>query len=157
MTVLEPPTSQAIDMDEPRNADESAEGAEEQEIYLLSRGWLVDFLTRLPTPVFAMPGRSLYRHFVHGHGFSLAVGRAKPSIGFYTTVFTAATSFQEARLKAIARTRARWNSFYPEAEGDLFVELEETEPLRERFKLRSALGLVLFSEYDDEDPQDPDA
>jgi hypothetical protein len=53
---------------------------------------------------------------VNGHGIMLSVGDLEPANGFYTTVFTAATSFQESQTKAIARMRSRWEMFYPDAD-----------------------------------------
>jgi len=129
---------------------------EGNEYHLLSNGWVVDFLRTFPTPVFAMPGTTLYKHLVHGHGFSQPIAESTPAIGFYTTVFTAAASVKEAQAKAIARMKSRWETFHPDADGVLFVDIEESTPLKRRFTLRSVLGLSLYSEDEDEVVETPD-
>ena len=131
-----------------------SEDDQEPEYFVLSQGWFVDFLLRFPTPVLALPGRNLYRVLVHGHGFSEPVEDSEPIVGFYTTVIASAKDRLEAEQKAIMKVKDRWDTFHPDATGGLFVDIEETRLIEERFKLRSILGFSLYSE---DDPPNPDS
>jgi hypothetical protein len=71
-------------------------------------GWL-DYLPKLPNPVFAWPGTELWRVMLHGHGFIVHTEDANQRIvGFFTTHFVPARNRQEAIQKALLITSSRW-------------------------------------------------
>lgn len=123
-------------------ADEREE--EEPIAYVISHGRIADFLRRLSRPVFAWPGRSLYRVVLHGHGFVLRLEGLPPKIGFYITYFVAARNVRAAEAKALQRLNDRWETFYDDATGQLLVEVEEVEELDARFLMRSRYGLAFY-------------
>ncbi|HEX6097813.1 MAG TPA: hypothetical protein VF432_15920 [Thermoanaerobaculia bacterium] len=126
-------------------------GAENEEpvAYVVTRGWLADFILRLTRPVVAWPGQELYRVVLHGHGFVHSVAGLPPRIGFYTTYFVAARDVRSAEGKAVQRLRERWDTFYSdEATGDLVIDVEESERLPQRFLRRSRWGLAFYRNDD---------
>lgn len=127
---------------------------DENKSFVLSQGGIVDFLQRLPTPLLVLPGKFLFRVLVHGHGFRIAINDAQPLIGFYTAVFVAAELPLEAKKKAIAKIRDRWETFHPDATGGLFVDVSEYEQIPGHFKLRSFRGFAFYSE-DEEGQEHP--
>lgn len=114
--------------------------------YVVSHGWLADFLMRLSRPVVAWPGEHLFRIVLHGTGFVHHVEGVPPRRGFYTTYFVAARDVRTAEAKAMQRVRERWETFYDDATGELSLTVEETERLPERFLRRSRLGFAFYSE-----------
>lgn len=116
--------------------------------YVVSNGWLFDFLHRLSIPVLAWPGQSLFRVVLHGHGFVLPVQGLPPRIGFFTTYFVAARNVRNAEARAKQRLTDRWATFYPDAEGELQLEIEDLERLHERFRKRSHHGFAFYSTDD---------
>ena len=126
------------------------EDPEEAEAHVISHSWLIDFLQRLPSPTFALPGRPIYRALVHGSGFRDPVEDSEPLIGFYVTVFVRAGSTAEADRKARHQVETRWQTFHQEAEGPLHLLVEECERIGDRFKLRSIHGFAFYREDDEE-------
>jgi hypothetical protein len=119
--------------------------------YVISPGRVAGFLMKVPRPEFVLPGQKLFSVLIHGHGFSLPIEDFPPVRGFTTVVFVASFTVSQAANKAIARIRKRWETFYPDAEGDLFVEIEETTIAHGHFRLRSILGFNFY--YEDDDPE----
>ena len=118
---------------------------EEPVAYVISRGRLADFLLSLSLPVFAWPGRQLFRVVLHGSGFVLPVDGRPSSVGFYITYFVAGRDVRSAERKAAERLNERWANVYDEAAGELIVETEEVERLDDRFMWRSRSGFVFYS------------
>jgi hypothetical protein len=102
----------------------------------------------LPRPVFALPGRTLYRVLVCGRGISLPVEGDAPICGFFVSVFVAARSADEAERDALTRVRARWQRYADRATGELELSVEESEALAVRFVLRPVPGFVFFQDED---------
>jgi hypothetical protein len=117
--------------------------------YVVSHGRIADFLLRFVLPVIALPGRSIFRVVLHGHGFVHHVEGLPPRIGFYITYFVASREARTAEAKAQKRLRERWETFYADdATGELLVETEEIEMMAERFLARSRWGIAFYSEDD---------
>lgn len=118
--------------------------------YAVSFGWL-DYIPQLPRPVFAWPGTELWRAVVHGHGFVIAAQCSGPPVhGFFTTYFVRAKNRMEAAEAAMRITRERWENSAPGslARGDLLVEVDEVEPVEERFRWRSGAGYTFYASND---------
>ena len=110
----------------------------------------MDFLTRFALPVLAIPPRRLYAVRVHGRGFQVPVEGADPLVGFHVTFYVAARSPDEASAGALRRARDRWETFYPEATGDLLAAVERVELLRHRFERRSRSGYSFYEKGEQE-------
>jgi hypothetical protein len=124
------------------------EDDEDGKYYAVSFGWL-DYIPKLPKPVFAWPGTELWRAMVHGHGFVIeAQGFARPIHGFYTTYFVRAKNRMEAAEAARRTARKRWENSVPGAlaSGDLLVEVDEVESVEGRFRWRSGAGYTFYGD-----------
>lgn len=123
--------------------DENSPNAEPV-AFLIGRGRILDFLTRLAMPVAAIPPRNLYSVLVHGRGIQLVVQESNPIVGFHVTFYIAARTADDATERALLRARDRWETFYPEANGQLDLAVEQVKLLDHRFVRRSRTGFVFY-------------
>jgi hypothetical protein len=126
---------------------EKDEEGEDGNYCAVSFGWL-DYIPKLPRPVFAWPGTDLWRALVHGHGFVIeGQGFARPIRGFYTTYFVRAKNRMEAAEAALRITRKRWENSVPGAlaSGDLLVEVDKVESVEDWFHWRSGGGYTFYA------------
>lgn len=113
--------------------------------HILSAGPLVDFLRKICLPAVALPGYSVFRVLLHGHGFMLPVAESEPIIGFYTTYFVSGKNVRAAEGKALRRLRHQWEMFYPQASGELKIDVEELQRLDTKVVCGSRYGMAFYS------------
>ena len=119
---------------------------------LIGTGTWLDWIKKIPIPVFALGKNDIYSVFLEGTNFTLPIdGMEKPAIGFYTTRYVASENVHEAKKSAIKSALHLWNTrgFRKFSGNEPTISIEKVDLLYERFRLRSGTG---FSFYCNDDP-----
>ena len=119
----------------------------------IGTGTWLDWIKKIPKPVFALGKYDLYSVFVEGINFTLPVGGAdKPAIGFYTTRFVAAENVHAAKETARVSVLSEWNSkgYFKFSGKEPTLSITKVALLHYRFRLRAGTGFIFYSNDDDE-------
>ena len=115
--------------------------------FLLNFGFRDFIRKKLPVPVIAWPGKTLWRVLMHGHGFTSDLDPPLGRItGFYITHLVSAKTRLEAFEKAVRTATDRWKSTVPGArsKGKTIIEVEEVEEIDGSFRWRAASGYAYY-------------
>ena len=104
-------------------------------------------------PAIAWPGEHTYRVLLQGSGFVLPLGSRSPAIGFLATRYVAARDQAQAEEIARELVLKEWFGIggpgrgLPEPAAP-YLQIEESNALRERFWLRKGGGFTYFTSRD---------